>query len=446
VCFAACLAVAAGTLLLPSTLTYDPWTWMLWGREVASLSLDTSEGPAFKPLPVLAGVVLAPLGDAAPWVWLVLARAGALLAVVMAWRLASRFAGGSVLAGLLAACGVLLAGGYVWNGSLGNAEGLMLGLSLVAFERALDGRHPGALALAFLVALLRTEAVPFVALYAAWVWRRDSGARAWIAAGAAALPLFWLGPDLIAAGDALRSSERARVPNPGAPALADRPALESLGRALALAPTLVWAGAALAALGAARRELQRAAALPAAAGVAWIALIATMAELGYSGEERYALPGAALVSVSAGAGVAWAVRRAAGLSSFGSYRTHKTTNAWIPAAIGLVLLTAAVAEQAAPLRDDLRDLRYEARVYGSLDDAVEAAGPLCGPIHTARYTRPALAWYLHEPISALSTEPTGSGTAFRTRSYRGAPLRPPLRGEFRAIAMRGDWTVVSRCG
>ncbi|MDQ3934712.1 MAG: hypothetical protein M3340_08800, partial [Actinomycetota bacterium] len=72
-----CLALAALTLLLPSTPTYDPWTWMLWGREVAGLELDTRGGPAFKPLPVAVGTALAPLGDAAPWAWLVLARAGA---------------------------------------------------------------------------------------------------------------------------------------------------------------------------------------------------------------------------------------------------------------------------------------------------------------------------------------------------------------------------------
>jgi hypothetical protein len=447
------LAVAALSLLLPSTLTYDPWTWMLWGREVASLSLDTSVGPAFKPLPVLVGFVLSPLGDAAPWVWLVLARAGALLASVMAWRLASRLCGGSVLAGALALGCVLVCGGFVWNGALGNAEGLMLGLVLVAFERALDGRHRGALLLALLVALLRTEAVPFVALYAAWVWRRDAGARPWIAAGAAALPLAWLGPDLIATGDAFRSSERARIPNPGAPALADRPALDSFARALALAPTLVWAGAALAALGAARRELPRAAALPAAAGIAWMALIAAMAELGYSGEERYALPGVALAAVSAGAGIGWAADR---FASYRRYSNGKTQNALVGGAIGLVLLSVAGAEQAGAFREDLRDLRYEARVYGDLERAVERAGPRCGPVHTAPLTRPALAWRLKAPISALSTETATKGTAFRARPYRGAPLGPavkqgasplvPRGPEWREVARAGEWQVVTRCG
>ena len=31
-----CLAVAALTLLFPSTPTYDPWAWILWGREIVA--------------------------------------------------------------------------------------------------------------------------------------------------------------------------------------------------------------------------------------------------------------------------------------------------------------------------------------------------------------------------------------------------------------------------
>ena len=437
----ACLALATLSLLLPSTPTYDPWTWMVWGREIAGLELDTTEGPAFKPLPVLVGVLFAPFGDAAPWLWLVVAHAGALLAVAMAWRLASRLAGGSLLAGVVAGAGVALVDGWVWNGWLGNAEGLMLALALVASERALDGRHRQALALGLAVALLRTEAVPFVALYAGWAWRRDAAVRPWLVAGAAALPALWLGPDLIGSGDPLRSSERARIPNPGAPALAERPALESLGRAIALAPTLVWAGAALALLGVRRRQLPRAAALPAAAGVAWMALVAAMAEAGYSGEERYALPGVALVSIAAGAGIAWAASRS--LKGWVGYSPLKSS---IIALVGVVLLGAAVAESAAPLAKDLRDLRYEARLYNSLDDAVDAAGPgPCGPIHTAPYSRPALAWHLEVPLSELSTDPASSGTTFRARPYRGAAVGPPLQARFRQVAEAGEWTVHERC-
>ncbi len=36
-----CLALAALSLLLPSVPTYDPWAWIIWGREVAHLDLVT---------------------------------------------------------------------------------------------------------------------------------------------------------------------------------------------------------------------------------------------------------------------------------------------------------------------------------------------------------------------------------------------------------------------
>jgi hypothetical protein len=434
----ACLALAAASLLLPSTLTYDPWSWMGWGRDLASLSLDTGDGPAFKPLPVLVGFVLSPLGDAAPWVWLVLARAAALLSAVVAWRVAARLAASHV-AGGAAAAGVLLTGGWLWHGWFGNAEGVLLLLALLAFERALAGQHRPALALALAAALVRTEAAPFLLVYCGWLWRRDPGVRAWIAAGLAALPVAWLGPDLLAAGDAFRSSERARVPNPGAPALADHPALESLRRASALAPAIVWAGLALAGAGAARRELPRLALLPAAAGAAWIALIAGMAELGYSGEPRYAMPGVALLAVTAGPGLAWAtealVRNRARVAAL--------------AAAGAVAL--ALAEQAPTLAGEAQRVPHEVRLYDSLDDAVAAAGGReavlrCGPVNSMPYSRPALAWRLRVPIPRLSTNAASSGTMLRARPRPNAPFRPATRGaRLREIARAGEWVVLSSC-
>ncbi|MBA2240545.1 MAG: hypothetical protein H0W09_04780, partial [Solirubrobacterales bacterium] len=46
-------AIAAVSLLaFPPAPGYDPWTWLLWGREVAGGGVSTVGGPAFKPLPV----------------------------------------------------------------------------------------------------------------------------------------------------------------------------------------------------------------------------------------------------------------------------------------------------------------------------------------------------------------------------------------------------------
>ena len=76
-------------------------------------------------------------------------------------------------------------------------------------------------------------------------------------------------PELWGSGDLLRSSERARVPNPGAPALAARPALASLGEAARLVP-LPLALAALAGVVVAWRRRGRLPLVLAGAAAAWI--------------------------------------------------------------------------------------------------------------------------------------------------------------------------------
>src|SRR3954465_6017184 len=47
-----CLTLAGPTLLFPSTPTYDPWSWIVWGRQILHGSLDTVEGPSWKPPPI----------------------------------------------------------------------------------------------------------------------------------------------------------------------------------------------------------------------------------------------------------------------------------------------------------------------------------------------------------------------------------------------------------
>src|SRR5256714_7421589 len=88
----AALAIAALSLLIPSTPSYDPWAWLVWGKEIAHLDLVTTGGPTWKPLPVIFTTVFSVFGNASPDLWLVVARAGALMAgavtVKVAWRVA----------------------------------------------------------------------------------------------------------------------------------------------------------------------------------------------------------------------------------------------------------------------------------------------------------------------------------------------------------------------
>ena len=91
------------------------------GREVSGLELDTTAGPAWKPLPVLTTTVLAPLGDA-PASAPLLARAGGLLA--LAFRLAARLAGSRPLVrgAVRAALGLLATTGFLRGVAGGSSE------------------------------------------------------------------------------------------------------------------------------------------------------------------------------------------------------------------------------------------------------------------------------------------------------------------------------------
>src|SRR3954449_3763796 len=72
-----CVVLAALSLILPSPPGKGPWSWIIWGREVAHLDPDTMSGSSWKPLPVLFTTVFSLFGDSvAPGLWLVVVRAG----------------------------------------------------------------------------------------------------------------------------------------------------------------------------------------------------------------------------------------------------------------------------------------------------------------------------------------------------------------------------------
>src|SRR4051812_6748752 len=90
----AILGLTALTFLVPAAPTYDPWAWIIWGREIMHLDLSTVDGPSWKPLPVLLTTPFSLFGGLAPDLWLFVARAGAIAGVVRAFRAARRLGGG----------------------------------------------------------------------------------------------------------------------------------------------------------------------------------------------------------------------------------------------------------------------------------------------------------------------------------------------------------------
>ena len=422
---AGCLALAALSLLLPWALAFDPWAWVGWGREVGRLELDTAGGPSWKPLPVVATTVLAAAGDAAPALWLVLARAGGLLALAGAAALAHRLAGSA----LAAALAMALSGWWFFNTALGNSEGLLVAAALWAVVAHLDGRRGAALALLLAASLLRPEAWPFLGLYALHLWRARSVSPAVLVLALAPVPLLWFGPDVLGAGGALGASDAARgTASPQSAVYADVPALEVLADFAELVTLPVLA---LAAAGVARGA--RPARLIAGGALGWVALVAAMTQAGYAGNPRYNVVPAAFACVLAGVGVAALARSA-------------------PARAGLTaaLAAATLAFTAGDLADQAGELGDRAGRRTQLDALVDRAGGAaairaCAAPRTNQPMKAMLAWRLDVPMEHLADRPVPPATVFAAPpGYAGEPPLPAAPG-FAEVAREGEWTLRAAC-
>ena len=405
--------LAGASLLLPWDPVYDPWGWLVWGREVGGLALDTSSGPSWKPLPVIFTTPFAAFGDAAPDLWLFVARFGWLAAVALAALLASRLVarrGGGTReragAAALAALGViLLADGFTpWLRQFagGLSEPLLTALVLAAVERELAGGRRAALALAVAAALIRPETWPFLLAYVVWLWRRERGMRAAAAGAVVAVGALWVVPDLLGSGSALTGAERARE-GTGSPPIE---ALEVLGRAAVLPLAALWAGFAVAVVDA-RRRADRPVLAVAAAAVAWIALVAAMAAGGYAGLPRFVAPAAGVVCALGASGIAALAARALGARA-AVVRSRAL-------AVAAAALAAAVVVQAGFRAADLGDAAASATRLGEahedLRDIVDEAGAErlrgCTPIAVGAIEgQTALAWRIDVPIDAVEVART----------------------------------------
>ncbi|MDQ3742318.1 MAG: hypothetical protein M3389_15405 [Actinomycetota bacterium] len=439
------LALAALSLLLPSTPTYDPWAWILWGREITQLDLVTVDGPSWKPLPVLFTTVFA-LGpdDAAPELWLLVARAGAIAAIPLAFLLGRRL--GGIPAGVAAAAGIALATWWVRNGALGNSEGLLVALLFAAILTHLERRRGWAFVLAVAIGMLRPEAWPFVGLYALWLLYDDRGRLPWVAGGLATLPLLWLGPELWGSGNALRASDRAQQPNPDSAAFADNPALAVLEDAVDMIPAAAVAGVVLllvlAAAGRAPRDKAAPALALAALAAAWIGLVAVMTSNGFSGNLRYLMPPAALLIVAGAVGLGWLL---------GVLRLRGAVAVAVATA---ALAVAFVVEDAGELDLQLSAVDYQAELTAGLPRLIDRAGGGaylrdCGHPYTNPFLVPQVAWELGLNIRDVDLDPDEARPAVvfhvkHTRSARGRAPAFEKRGR-NELAREGTWIVTADC-
>jgi hypothetical protein len=441
----AALVLAAASLALPYFPVYDPWAWLVWGRELAHWSLDTTGGPSWKPLPVLIDAPLSLLGGAAPDAWLLIARAGWICAPLLAGLLAARLSGEEagrwrwVAAAVAAGSVALTADSFTpplrqFTGGL--SEPLLVALVLGAIWAALDERPAWSLALSTAAALLRPEVWPFLALWAFYASRDHPRLRAAAIAVAILIPLAWFVPDIVGAGNPLEGGETAR-----AGGIEPLDALAVLGRTLAAPLAACWIGLALL-LWRERDDLDPPLKVLLAGAIAWILLVALMAVAGFAGLPRFLAPATAVVAVLGSVGLARTAANTKSAGPFNRYATQRSGGTLSPrrqrvlVTAALLLAVAGFAWRATQVPGDLDVVQRQTRSVNHLFDLVDKTGkaPLLACQDRARMTRvreqTALAWKLEEPISTVP---------FRRNPHYGIALSTKPLPQGNVIARAGTW-------
>ena len=431
---AACVGLAAASLLAFAEPVYDAWAWLVWGRELTHLRFDAATGPSWKPLTVGLAAGLSLAGDGAPALWLVLVRSAWLLSLVLAAELAHRLTAGRppgarLAAAAFAALGLVLLSdsvtAWVRQAAGGMSEPLLVALVLGAVRVALAGRVRWALVLGALAALLRPEAWPLLALYGLWSWRAEPRARPLVAAIGVAVPALWLAPELLAAGGGGAARAQRETSDP----------LEALGWAAGLPLALAWPLALPALSGRTARML-------AGGALLWIAIVAAMTTIGFAGLPRFMAPAAAIVCVLAGVGLATALA--------GMARRPSSVALGALVAVAGVLTIAGLPGRVADASHAWRAADRTAASHERLRSVVRRIGeqPLlrCGRLATSDVlVRTALAWELGGSLSQVVSfgEPSRRSGAFVLG--RGAPrrLHDDMRGAGTLLGARGEWRVYS---
>lgn len=403
--------LAAVSLPFGFALAFDASAWVVWGRELWSLTLDTSAGPSWKPFPLLVTAPFA-LGDLGAVAWLLVARAGALLAVVGAARLAGRVAGGWAVP--VAAVAIVASPWWLGNAALGNADPLLGALVVWAALAALDDRLRTAFWLLVAGALIRPEVWPFLAGFALWlVVRGRIEPRTVLLAGVGVLAL-WVVPDLLASG--LSSTTGATgTPSAGSAGLTEVPFLtvwadlvDRAGWPVLLAAVL--GTVLLARIGAPRA---RTVALWLALVAAYVLLVAVMAQVGFAGNPRYLVPALTLLAAVAGVVVA------AGGGAVGR------------PLVALVAVVSIVVTGASGWDEQRQLVAERAASRDALSATIDGAGgrdalTRCGPVRTDPVVRSVVAELLHESIPQAGARATPAD----------ASLRPTATGGWVAVPAR----------
>lgn len=432
------LVLGAASLTYPSTPSYDPWSWLIWGREIfhaitgsgpaIDAKLHIAGGSSWKPLPVIFTTVFALFGSAQANLWLIIARAGAALTVLMSvkltvritWGLIAQSRGGTrllheqswrgravavtpaVLAGAAALVCATFTPKFPGNMMLGYSEGVMTAAFLIAAERAWDGHHRQAFALGIIPCLDRPEVWVVWGLYGLWLMWKDRGARLLVVGLGILMLALWVGPQKWGGGSggiiglaqhAQQNHSMGSAVNTSFPfwnelsgtlwpLVTERVELAAL---LLIAYTAYLLRRTHRQLGSWRASLERhpaavAAALSGLFGFLWWLGIALETEAGFAGNPRYAVLGVMFIWISGCTAYGWACiglatvaartweRLGASLSSFGRDALAPGAWTWLAAASTLVVLVvfALVPDRFTDRMPTVSSIRYEQRYQAEL--------------------------------------------------------------------------------
>jgi hypothetical protein len=456
-----CTVLAAlSAAILPTVPSYDPWSWIVWGREATDphLSFIIGGGSSWKPLPVIFTTVWGLFGSAAPTLWVITARIGGFLGLWGAWKLASRLVGGGwlgALAGVAAAGGIILTQDWVYYFLRGTSEVILVACTVWVVDRLIDRRHMQAFFIGAVAGLIRPEVWPFLFLYAVWlVWReprfRRPGRLIFLAAGLVAQPLFWFLPPYISTGHAFSAATQAAQYNGhlGANVLRTVVARGANDQVL---PALILG--ILAVVVAWLRDRNRVILGIGVGVIAWWVVVVAETLDGYPGLERFFLPAATLTCVLAGVGVALLARLAA--DAAGRLSSGASVATGVAAAAVLVALWfpfTTTTTRISDARAFFPAASEAVTTFHTLDRVIAAAGgrsailPCRSSFVAINHSvQSAMAWKLHTVLERVGTRMTQPGLDFigphNSIDGGSAPVDPRLTQHDTVHALDG-WRVV----
>jgi hypothetical protein len=407
------LASAAGLLVVSLLILlwartrpgFDPYGWLVWGRQTVAGNLDTNAAPSWKPLPYLFTAPFGLFGHYQLWLWMVTSLAVSLGGAVFAGRIAYRLTLGDDdsqerwpgwVAAAFAAAAYFGISSY-WHYMLSaQSDPMIVTLCLAAIDCHLHGRYRWAFVLGALAALGRPEVWLFLGLYSIWAWLRVPSMRWLIVGGLVVVALLWFGiPALtsrspfVAGSNALGSGRRLR---------SDR-VFGTIGRFLDLNTAVLLLTALLSVvIAVVRRDRVT---LGLAAGVcAWVIVEIAFSLHGWPGLARYMFEPAGVVVALAGAALGRVLIEAPRVSRWVG---------WAGVALVVLIVVAMLPPAVSRARGEHRDIRNQ-RVrtaeIGKLSGVVASlGGPArlrrCGEALTRLEYQTILAWTLHDNVASV---------------------------------------------